>query len=337
VHALQIGPRTVCVVTGASSGVGRALARTLADRGAAVGLLARGEEGLAAAAVEVEARGGRALALPADVADSAAVDQAADRAEADLGPIDAWFNVAMATVFAPFWEIEPAEFRRATDVTYLGVVHGTMAALRRMRPRDRGVIVQTGSALAYRAIPLQSPYCGAKHAIRGFTNSLRAELLHERSSVRIVSVHLPAHNTPQFDLVRSKLPRRARPVAPVYRPEVAARAIVHAAEHARRELWAGHTTTAAILVNRLAPGLLDHYLARTAFEAQQTPEPEGERADYLFEPIDGDHGAHGRFGPEARERSLLLELTLRRRAVLAGAALAGAGGLALARLRSADW
>jgi hypothetical protein len=206
-----------------------------------------------------------------------------------------------------------------------------------MRPRDRGVVVQTGSALAYRAIPLQSPYCGAKHAIRGFSNALRAELMHERSSVRIVAVHLPAHNTPQFDLVRSKLPRRARPVAPVYQPEVAARAIVHAAEHARRELWAGHTTTAAILANRLAPGLLDRYLAHTGFEAQQTSEPEAQRADYLFEPVAGDHSAHGRFGAEARERSLLLELTVHRRALLAVAALVGAGGLTLARLRSTDW
>jgi NAD(P)-dependent dehydrogenase (short-subunit alcohol dehydrogenase family) len=337
VHQLRIGPRSVCVVTGASSGVGRALARALAERGAAVGLLDRGEKGLAAVAVDVEARGGRALALPADVADAAAVEHAAERAETDIGPIDAWFNVAMATVFAPFWEIEPDEFRRATEVAYLGFVHGTMAALRRMRPRDRGVVVQAGSALAYRAIPLQSAYCGAKHAIRGFTNAVRAELLHERSSVRIVTVHLPAHNTPQFDLVRSKLPRRPRPVAPVYQPEVAARAIVHAAEHAHRELWAGHTTTAAILANRLAPGLLDHYLARTAFEAQQTREPETERADYLFEPVEGDHGARGRFGAEARERSLLLELTLRRRGVLAGAALLGVGGLALARVRSSGW
>jgi NAD(P)-dependent dehydrogenase (short-subunit alcohol dehydrogenase family) len=337
VQPLRIGASSVCVVTGASSGVGRALTRRLAERGAAVGLLARGDDGLAAAAVEVETRGGRALALPADVADPDAVDQAADRAEADLGPLDAWFNVAMATVFAPFWQIEPAEFRRATEVTYLGVVHGTMTAVHRMRPRDRGVVVQAGSALAYRAIPLQSAYCGAKHAIRGFSDALRAELMHERSSVRIVTVHLPAHNTPQFDLVRSKLPRRARPVPPVYQPEVAARAIVHAAEHVRSELWVGHTTIAAILANRFAPGLLDQYLARTAFEAQQTSEPEAERSDYLFEPVAGDHAAHGRFGAEARERSLALELTLRRRAVLAGAALAGAGGFALARLRGAGW
>jgi short-subunit dehydrogenase len=337
VHTLRIGPRTVCVVTGASSGIGRALARTLAARGASLALVARGEDALAATAREVEAGGGRALELPADVADPAAVEQAADRAEADLGPIDAWFNVAMATVFAPFWEIEPGEFRRATEVTYLGVVHGTMAALRRMRPRDRGVVVQAGSALAYRAIPLQSAYCGAKHAIRGFSDALRVELLHERSSVRIVTVHLPAHNTPQFGLVRTRLPRRARPVAPVYQPEVGARAIVHAAEHARRELWAGHTTAVAILANRLAPGLLDLYLARTAFEAQQTSEREVGRADYLFEPVAGDHGARGRFDAEARERSLLVELTLHRRALVAGGALLGAGGLALARLRRTGW
>jgi NAD(P)-dependent dehydrogenase (short-subunit alcohol dehydrogenase family) len=333
VPLLEIGPGAVCAVTGASSGIGRALARELATRGASVALLARGQEGLAAAGAEVHACGGRALELPTDVAVPAEVEEAAARAEFVLGPVDAWFNVAMATVFAPVWEIEPEEFRRATEVTYLGFVHGTMAALRRMRPRDRGVVVQVGSALAYRSIPLQSAYCGAKHAIRGFTDSLRAELLHEGSSVRVVTVHLPAHNTPQFDLVRSRLPRRPRPVAPVYQPEVAVQAIVHAAEHARRELWAGHTTTAAILANRLAPGLLDHYLARTAFEAQQTAEAASERPDYLFEPVPGDHGAHGRFEAEARSRSLLLELTLRRRALLAGATVLGGGAFILSRRR----
>jgi NAD(P)-dependent dehydrogenase (short-subunit alcohol dehydrogenase family) len=322
---VRIEPGAVCVVTGASAGVGRAVARELARRGARLGLLARGEDGLAAAAREAAARGGEAVALPADVADADQVEDAAERVERELGPIAVWVNAAMATIFAPVWEIEPSEFRRATEVTYLGQVHGTMAALRRMRPRDRGVIVQVGSALAYRPIPLQSAYCGAKHAVRGFTDALRAELTHEDSRVALVAVHLPALNTPQFDLVRTRLPRRPRPVPPVYEPEVAARAIVHAIEHPRREYWVGHTTAGAIVANRLVPWLLDRYLARSGFDSQQTAEPQEDRPDYLFEPVPGDHGAHGRFGAEARERSLQAELAGHPAAALA--TLGAAGGI----------
>jgi short-subunit dehydrogenase len=325
---VRIEPRTVCVVTGASAGVGRAVARELARRGARVGLVARGHDGLVAAAQEATALSGTALELPADVTDAAQVEEAAERVEHELGPIAVWVNAAMATIFAPFWQIEAAEFRRATEVTYLGQVHGTMAALRRMRPRDRGVVVQLGSALAYRPIPLQSAYCGAKHAVRGFTDALRSELAHEGSQVALVAVHLPALNTPQFDLVRTRLPRRPRPVAPVYQPEVAARAVVHAVEHPRREYWVGHSTAGAILVNRLAPGLLDRYLGRSGFDSQQTDEPREERPDYLVEPVPGDHGAHGRFDAEARERSVQAELARHRGAALA--ALAAVGGLVLA-------
>lgn len=303
----------VVVVTGASAGVGRATARAFAARGDAVALLARGEEGLAAAREEVERAGARALVRPVDVADAAAVDDAASAVEAELGPIDVWVNDAMTAVFAPVVDTTADEFRRVTEVTYLGYVHGTLAALKRMRARDHGVIVQVGSALAYRAIPLQAGYCAAKHAIRGFTDALRAELLHDSSGVRLTMVQLPGLNTPQFGWVKTTLSRHPRPVAPVYQPEMAARAIVWAADHPRRELWVGAATPLTIWASRLAPGLVDRYLAHTSVDAQQTDQPiDPARPTYLWEPLPGDHGAHGIFDDEAHPRSAQLWLTKRR-------------------------
>jgi NAD(P)-dependent dehydrogenase (short-subunit alcohol dehydrogenase family) len=324
----------VTVITGASAGIGRATAREFGRRGDAVALLARNEDGLEAAAREVRELGGRALAIPTDVADSAQVEAAAERATRELGEIDVWVNDAMASILAPTWDIEPDEFRRVTEVTYLGQVYGTMAALKRMRPRDAGTIVQVGSALAYRGIPLQSAYCGAKHAVRGFTDSLRTELMHERSGVRITTVHLPALNTTQFGLVRTRMPRKPRPVAPVYEPEVAARAIVWASEHPqRREHWVAGSTVMTILGSRLAPGWVgDRYLAKTGFDGQQTSEPvDADRPDYLFEPVPGDHGAHGTFGDEAKPRSREVWLGEHRGAIAAGLA-AGAAAVAGAAL-----
>src|SRR4051794_840463 len=325
----------VTVITGASAGVGRATAREFARRGDAIALLARNEDGLEAAAREVRDLGGRALVIPTDVADAAQVEAAAERATRELGDIDVWVNDAMATILAPFWQITAEEFRRVTEVTYLGQVYGAMAALRRMRPRDAGTIVQVGSALAYRGIPLQSAYCGAKHAVRGFTDSLRTELMHEKSGVRITTVHLPALNTTQFGLVRTRMPRKPRPVAPVYQPEVAARAIVWASEHpSRREHWVAGSTAMTTLGSRLAPGWLgDLYLAKTGFDGQQTSEPAEPRPDYLFEPVPGDHGAHGDFGDEAKPTSKQVGLAEHRNAIAAalGAGVAALAGAALAR------
>src|SRR5437867_8154503 len=260
----------VVVITGASAGVGRATVRAFARQGADIGLLARGVDGLEAARREVEAAGGRAIAIPTDVADADRVEAAADRIERELGPIDIWVNNAMASVFSPVKETTAEEFKRVTEVTYLGVVYGTLAALKRMLPRDRGCIVQVGSALAYRGIPLQSAYCGAKHAIQGFTESLRCELLHDGRRVRVTMVQLPAINTPQFDWSRSLMARRARPVAPIYQPEVAADAIVWASTHPRREIFVGGSTVATVLSNRVVPGMLDRYLGWTGYESQQT-------------------------------------------------------------------
>jgi NAD(P)-dependent dehydrogenase (short-subunit alcohol dehydrogenase family) len=324
----------VIVVTGASSGVGRATVRELARRGARVGLIARGEEGLAGARADVEAAGSRGLAVPTDLADAAQVDEAAARIEHELGPIDVWVNNAMTSVFAPFWQIEPEEFRRTTEVTYLGAVYGTMAAVRRMRTRDAGTIVQVGSALAYRGIPLQSAYCGAKHAMQGFTESLRCELLHEHSNIRVTMVQLPAINTPQFDVVRSRLPKKAQPVPPIYQPEVAARAIAWAAEgHDRREIWVGASTAITIAGNKFAAGIGDRYLGRTGFKSQQTEEPADEgRPDNLFEPGPGDRGAHGRFDDRAKARSPQLFGATRRRTLLAAAGVAALmAGVAIRR------
>jgi NAD(P)-dependent dehydrogenase (short-subunit alcohol dehydrogenase family) len=299
-------------ITGASAGVGRATVRRFAREGARIGLMARGRERLDRAAAEVEQLGGEALVIPLDVADADAVDGAAENIENRFGPIDVWVNNAMATVFAPVRDTTPEELRRATEVTYLGSVWGTMAALRRMAPRDRGTIVQVGSALAYRAIPLQAAYCGAKHAIRGFLESLRTELLHDGSNVRVTMVELPAHNTPQFRWSRAKMPRAPQPVPPIFQPELAAEAIFYAAQSRRRELVVGWPTLKAIYGEKLAPGLLDRYLARNGYEAQQTDERlDGERAGNLFEPVDGDFAAHGPFDDQARPRSLLFDLDRR--------------------------
>jgi NAD(P)-dependent dehydrogenase (short-subunit alcohol dehydrogenase family) len=302
----------VVAITGASAGVGRATVRRFAREGACIGLMARGQARLDAAAAEVEKLGGKALAIPLDVADAHAVDDAAERIENRFGPIDVWVNNAMATVFAPVRDTTPDEFRRSTEVTYLGSVWGTMAALRRMVPRDRGTIVQVGSALAYRSIPLQAAYCGAKHAIRGFLESLRTELLHDGSNVRVTMVELPAHNTPQFSWSRAKMPRGPQPVPPIFQPELAAEAILYAAQTQRRELVVGWPAVKAIYGEKVAPGLLDRYLARNGYDAQQTDERlDGERAGNLFEPVDGDFAAHGQFDDQAKPRSLLFDLDRR--------------------------
>jgi len=288
--------KQVVVVTGASAGVGRAAVRAFARRGADVALVARGIDGLEGARREVEAEGSRALVIPTDVADAEQVEAAAERTERELGPVDVWVNNAMVSVFSPVKELEPAEIRRVTEVTYLGVVYGTLAALKRMLPRDRGAIVQVGSALAYRGIPLQAAYCGAKHAIQGFTESLRCELLHDGSQVHVAMVQLPAMNTPQFDWVKSRLPREPQPVPPIYEPEVAAEAIVWAASRRRREVSVGAPTAAAIWGNKIASGLMDRYLARTGYASQQTDVPaDPNRPNNLWQPLPGDHGAHGRF------------------------------------------
>jgi NAD(P)-dependent dehydrogenase (short-subunit alcohol dehydrogenase family) len=322
----------VVVITGASAGVGRATAVAFARTGARLGLVARGRDGLEGAREDVEAAGGEALIVSADVADHEQVERAAAEIEDSLGPIDVWVNNAMATVFSPFGEISPEEYKRATEVTYLGYVWGTMAALRRMLLRDRGVIVQVGSALAYRAIPLQAPYCGAKHAIRGFTESLRCELLHQESGVQLTMVQLPALNTPQFDWARSRMPRKMQPIPPIYQPEVAAEAIVWAGQARRREIYVGGSTVITLLGDKIAPGLGDRYLARTGYDAQQTSEPAAEeRGDNLFEPVPGDPGAHGRFGAKAVRRSLQLSATEHRRELAALAALGLVVGASLFR------
>jgi NAD(P)-dependent dehydrogenase (short-subunit alcohol dehydrogenase family) len=315
----------VVVITGASAGVGRATVREFARRGAHIGLLARGRDGLEAARREVEDVGGRALALPTDVADADRVEAAAAEVEEKLGPIDIWINNAMTSVFSPVKEMKPEEFKRVTEVTYLGVVYGTLAALKRMLPRDRGVIVQVGSALAYRGIPLQAAYCGAKHAIQGFVESLRCELLHDKSNVRVTMAQMPALNTPQFRWVKSRLPHKAQPVPPIFQPEVAARAIYYAAHHDRRELYVGMPTVEAIVGNKVAPGLLDRYLARTGYESQQTGEPaDPNRPNNLWEPVPGDHGAHGVFGYRSSDHSLQLWANTHRGLLaLAGLGVAG--------------
>ncbi|MCR6490567.1 SDR family oxidoreductase [Amycolatopsis sp. OK19-0408] len=324
----------VVVVTGASGGIGRAVARAFGARHARVALLARGEQGLGAAADDITRAGGTALEIPTDVADFTQVDAAAERVEKEFGPIDVWVNVAFTSVFAPFSEIEPAEFRRVTEVSYLGYVHGTKAALNRMKPRDRGTIVQVGSALAYRGIPLQSAYCGAKHAIQGFNEALRCELLHDGSRVRTTMVQMPAVNTPQFSWVLSKLPDHAQPVPPIYQPEVAARAVVHAADHPRRrEYWVGGSTVGTLAANAVAPGILDRYLARTGYRSQQTgaAKPAGQPAN-LWQPADRarDFGAHGEFDDKATPRSLQLWASRHH------GLLAAAGG-ALAATALAAW
>lgn len=318
--------RQVVVITGATAGVGRATARAFAKNGAYIGLLARGQEGLDATVREVESAGGHALAIAVDVADADAVELAAEAVEDRLGPIDIWINNAMVTIFAPLKEIRADEFRRVTEVTYLGYVHGTMAALKRMLPRDRGMIVQVGSALASRSIPLQSAYCGAKHAIAGFTDSLRSELLHDKSRVSITAVHLPATNTPQFGWARNRMPKRPQPVPPIFAPEVAANAILWATEQHRREIAVGFTTLLAQWAQKLAPGVADRYLAETAYAGQQiSDEPErGDRPDNLFLPVAGDPGVHGDFIRQARSHSPQLWATKHRNWLLLGcSAMAG--------------
>jgi short-subunit dehydrogenase len=308
----------VVVVTGASAGVGRAVATAFGARGDKVALLARDAERLERATKEVLAAGATdAIAVSVDVADSPAVDEAAVHAERELGPIDIWVNDAMTSVFAPFWDIEPDEFRRVTEVTYLGYVYGTRAALARMRPRNRGRVIQIGSALAYRGIPLQSAYCGAKHAIQGFTESVRTELMHEHSGVKITMLQLPAVNTPQFEWVLSRLSRRAQPVPPIFEPEVVAASVVHAAEHYRREYWIGWSCIRAVVANRLMPDVLDRVLARTGFDSQQTREPaDPDRPANLWQPVAGDFGARGRFDKGAKASSVSASLARARDRVL---------------------
>lgn len=295
----------VVVVTGGTAGVGRATARLFADRGDRVAVLARGRSRLQETEAELRATAGHGLGLAVDVADAEAVEAAASRVESELGPIDVWVNNAMTSVFAKVVDLTPAEIARVTDVTYLGAVHGTLSALRRMKARDRGVIIQVGSALAYRAIPAQAAYCGAKHALRGFTDSLRTELFAEKSSVVVTSIHLPAMNTPQFDWVRNKLGKRAQPVPPIFQPEVAAAAIVAAADDPSRETWVAGTTWATVLGNKAIPGLLDRYLGHQGIGSQLTDEDDDpERPDNLYEPVEGDYGAHGRFDSEAKPTSI---------------------------------
>jgi NAD(P)-dependent dehydrogenase (short-subunit alcohol dehydrogenase family) len=319
----------VVVITGASAGVGRATALRFAENGASIALIARGRDGLKAAKRDVEERGGRAIVIEADVADANAMEKAAERTEAELGPIDVWVNNAMVSVLSPVKEMTADEFRRVTEVTYLGVVYGTLAALKRMLPRDRGVIVQVGSTLAYRGIPLQSAYCGAKHAIQGFHESLRCELLHDKSGVSVTMVHLPAINTPQFRWVRSRMPRKSQPFGTIYQPEVAAEAIVWASEHPRRELNVGAGTTRAVIANSFIPGLLDHYLGRIGYDGQQGDEPETPgRRDNLYEPLPGDAGAHGVFDDRATNRSPHLWTNTHRGLIGGAAALLAIAGLA---------
>src|SRR5213595_2374305 len=316
------------VITGASAGVGRAIARKFAINGARIGLLARGREGLEAARKEVEEVGGKALVVSVDVAYSDQVEAAAAQIEAELGEIDIWINNAMASVFSPIKEMTPEEFRRVTEVTYLGCVHGTLAVLKKMLPRNRGVIVQVGSALAYRAIPLQAAYCAAKHAMKGFCDSLRCELLHDKSNVGLTMVQLPALNTPQFGWVKSRLPRRAQPVPPIFQPEVAAEAIYFAAHQPRREFYVGAPSVAVIVGNKFAPGLLDRYLADTGYDSQQYDGPEDpDRVHNLWQPVPGDHGAHGAFDARAKECSPQLWTSEHRTLIAMGVAALAISGL----------
>ena len=321
--------KEVVVITGASAGVGRAAVREFARHGAWIGLVARGIDGLNAAKKEVEDAGGKALVLPTDVADPDQVEAAAAQVEKELGAIDIWVNDAMTSVFSPIKEMTAAEFKRVTEVTYLGYVYGTLSALKRMLPRDRGTIVHVGSALAYRSIPLQAAYCAAKHAILGFHTSLRTELLHDKSNIHTVMVQMPALNTPQFSWVKSRLPHKAQPVPPIYQPEVAARAIYYAAHHPRkREYYAAWSAVEAIEGNKVAPSFADRYLARTGYESQQYDGPESpDRPNNLWKPLRGDHGAHGAF--DDRSRKISLELLAEQNVGLLAAAVGLTVGIAL--------
>jgi NADP-dependent 3-hydroxy acid dehydrogenase YdfG len=307
----------VVVVTGASAGVGRAIAREFGKEKACIGLIARGKDGLEGAKREIEAMGGKALVLPMDVSDSNAVEAAAQRVEEEFGPIDVWVNDAMVSVFSPVKEMKPEEYKRVTDVTYLGYVYGTLSALKRMQSRDRGVIIQVGSALAYRSIPLQSAYCAAKHAIAGFTESLRTELLHDQSKVQVCEVNLPAVNTPQFSWVKSRLPRQPQPVPPIYQPEVIARAVRYVSKHPRKKIDVGFSAIKAVNAEKFASSFADYYLSKTGYNSQQTDEPvHPGRRDNLWNPVPGDHGAHGSFDSRARSFSLTSWLDLNRKPLL---------------------
>jgi short-subunit dehydrogenase len=326
----------IVVVTGASGGIGRASARAFARRGDTVVLLARGEKGLAGAARDVEDAGGRAITMPVDVSDAEAIAAVVELIETEVGPIDTWVNVAFTSVFAPFDKIKPAEFKRVTEVSYLGYVYATMAVLPRMKERDRGTIVHVGSALAYRGIPLQSAYCGAKHAIQGFHESLRCELLHEKSGVHVTMVQMPGVNTPQFSWVLSRLPKHATPVPPIYQPDLVAKAVVHAAEHPkRREYWVGSSTVGTLAANAIMPGVLDRYLARTGFSSQQTPDSKDPDAPVnLWEPADGpdgeDFGSNGEFDDESHTHDPQLWASQHHGLLAAAAGLVGAGAGAVA-------
>jgi len=326
----------VVVITGASAGLGRACARAFAQAGYDVGLLARGLDGLEGAKREVAQIGRKAVYVQVDVADAQAIDQAATKIEAELGEIDVWVNNAMNSVFSPVKEMEPDDYKRVTEVTYLGQVYGTLSALKRMLPRDRGTIVLVGSALAYRGIPLQSAYCGSKHAIQGFFDSLRSELLHDQSKVTVTMVQLPAMNTTQFSFVKSRLPNKPRPMGKIYQPEVAARAIVFAAENNRRELYVGYPTVQAIVGDKIAPELGDYVLAKNGYKGQQTDQPEApDRRHNLWEPLPGDHGAHGSFDSEATYSSPQLWLSMHRNKIMAGAL--AVGGLLLGSTLAQKW
>lgn len=321
----QESRKGVVVITGASAGVGRACARAFAQKGYDVALLARGKEGLEGAKKEVESLGRQAVYYQVDVADADAVEEAAEKTEQELGPIDVWVSNAMNSVFSPIKEMKPEEYKRVTEVTYLGQVYGTLTALKRMLPRNKGSIVFVGSALAYRGIPLQSAYCGAKHAVEGFYDSLRTELLHDKSKVKVSIVELPALNTTQFGFVKSRLPKKPRPMGTIYQPEIAADAVVFAAEHDRREIMVGWSTLKAIIGNKIAPWYADIVLAKSGFDGQQTNEPEDpNRKHNLWEPLPGDHGAHGNFGDQAQSFSPELWFSKNRKYV-AGAVLAVAG------------
>jgi short-subunit dehydrogenase len=320
-----VGPDTVVVITGGSAGVGRATARLLAERRAKILVVARGEEGLAGAKREIEARGGVARVCVADVSRYEQVEAAAELAERELGPIDLWINNAMVSMYSPFMKMSADEFRHIVEVTFLGAVHGTFSALRLMLPRDRGVVIQVGSALAFRSIPLQSAYCASKHAIQGFTESIRSELIHQHSAVRVSVVNMPALNTTQFTWTKNKMPNKARPTGTIFQPEVAAEAIVFAAEHDRRELMVGYTTVEATLGEKIIPGLLDHYLATAAWEGSMLPEPvDPEQRDNFWEPVHADLGAHGQFDALARGFSVQLWAS-EHRALLGGLVVAAAG------------
>lgn len=328
----------VIVVTGASGGIGRATAVAFAKPGARIALLARGERGLEGAQREVEAAGAEALVLPTDVADFEQVERAAAEIDRRWGRIDVWVNNAMVTVFGPVAKLDARDLKRATEVTYLGAAYGTMVALKRMRKQSSGVIVQVGSALAYRAIPLQAAYCAAKHALRGFTDAVRSELMHERSPIHITSVHLSAFNTPQFDWAKNLTGKRAEPVPPIFQPELAAEAIVWAANHRRREVYVGWPSVKAVLANKLVPGVLDRVLATQGYSGQLTEEPKQSERNNLYEPCDTNPGAHGRFDAQAKKHSLQWLLTSNRGATLAiaAAALGIVGALAMRSRRVAD-